>query len=256
MFVRMAGARHDRSVDDKRPTAALEERIGYRFADVTLLERALVHRSWAHDHTPPVPDNERLEFLGDAVLGLIVAEQLFETSGEDEGRLTRARAGIVRKETLAEHARTLGLGTWLRLGRGEEGSGGRTKDSILADAFEALIGALYRDGGVDAARAFITETMQDALHARDQDGGIHSPRDARTMLQESLQREGKGTPRYNIVSSDGPPHAPTWTLEVSIAGETVGRGQGRSKQEAAREAARQALQALDPTLDPSLETVA
>ncbi len=240
---------------NQRPTSALEERIGYRFEDSSLLERALIHRSWAHDHTPPVPDNERLEFLGDAVLGLVVAEHLFATFAEDEGRLTRGRAGLVKKETLAAHAREVGLGSWLKLGRGEEGSGGRTKDSILADAFEALIGAIYRDGGLEPARTFILDTMDAALQARDVDGSIHSPRDARTLLQESLQQQGRGTPRYRIVSSEGPPHAPTWTLEVCIGGEPAGRGQGGSKQEAARAAALVALAGLDQPAEP-VETVA
>ena len=149
------GARHDPGVHELRPIEALEDRIGHRFKDRSLLERALVHRSWAHDQTPPVPDNERLEFLGDAVVGMVVAERLFDEFADDEGRLTRARAGLVRREALAAHAARLELGDWLRLGRGEIRSGGRSKDSILADAFEALIGAIYRDGGLAAARTFI-----------------------------------------------------------------------------------------------------
>lgn len=231
---------------DQRPTSALEERIAYRFEDATLLDRALVHRSWAHDHHPPVPDNERLEFLGDAVLGLVVAELLFAEFKVDEGKLTRARAGIVRRETLADHAREIGLGEHIKLGRGEEGSGGRDKDSILADAFEALLGAIYRDGGLDCARRFIVATLADVLDQRSQDGSIHSPRDARTLLQETLQRQGRGTPKYRIVSSEGPPHDPRWTLEVLVAGAAVSVGTGRTKQEAARQAARAALADLRP----------
>ncbi len=229
---------------DQRPTSALEERIDYRFEDPTLLDRALVHRSWAHDHHPPVPDNERLEFLGDAVLGLVVAELLFDEFAVDEGKLTRARAGIVRRETLAEHARSIDLGAYIKLGRGEEGSGGRDKDSILADAFEALLGAIYIDGGLDSARRFVTDTLADVLDQRGQDGSIHSPRDARTLLQETLQRQGRGTPKYRIVASEGPPHDPRWTLEVMVAGAALSSGTGRSKQEAARQAAQTALATL------------
>jgi ribonuclease-3 len=175
----------------------------------------------------------------------VVAELLFEEFAVDEGRLTRARSGIVRRETLADHARGIGLGDHVKLGRGEEGSGGRGKDSILADVFEALIGAIYRDGGLDEARRFIGETLADVLHQRGQDGDIHSPRDARTLLQELLQRQGRGTPRYRIISSEGPPHDPTWTLEVVVGGDGLSTGTGRSKQEAARQAARSALLLLD-----------
>ncbi len=232
-------------MDASRPNSALEQRIGYRFEDPSLLDRALAHRSWAHDHHPPVPDNERLEFLGDAVLGLVVAERLFEEFAVDEGRLTRARAGIVRRETLAAHARAIRLGEVIKLGRGEETSGGRDKDSILADCFEALLGAIYRDGGFEEAQRFIGRTFADILGQRGQDGSIHSPRDARTTLQELLQRQGQGTPRYRIVSSEGPPHDPTWTLEVLVGGEAMGTGTGRSKQEAAREAANVALDVLN-----------
>jgi len=225
--------------------SALEQRIGYRFKDTTLLDRSLVHRSRAHDHHPPIPDNERLEFLGDAVLGLVVADLLFEQFAVDEGKLTRARAGIVRRETLAAGARTIDLGDHLLLGRGEEGSGGRDKDSILADGFEALLGAIYRDGGLDEARRFVGAALADVLEQRSSDGSIHSPRDARTLLQELLQRQGRGTPRYRIVATDGPPHDPTWTLEVLVGNEALATGTGRSKQGAAREAARVALAGLE-----------
>ena len=231
-------------MDGPRTTAALQDTIGYRFGDLSLLERALVHRSWAHDQTPPIPDNERLEFLGDAVLGLVVAERLFADFGDDEGRLTRARADLVRRETLAEQARSIELGEWLLLGRGEESSGGRNKDSILCDAFEALIGAIYVDGGLEAARDFIERVMASALNRRDGGGEIHSPRDPRTTLQEFMQARGKGMPDYRIVGADGPPHDPVWTVEVLRDTTVLGRGSGRSKQDAARMAATEAMGSL------------
>jgi len=229
-----------------RRIAALEERIGHRFLDSSLLTRALIHRSWAHDQHPAVPDNERLEFLGDAVLGLVVAECLYQEFTDDEGKLTRARSDLVRRETLADQAREIGLGEWLQLGRGEESSGGREKDSILCDAFEALIGALYCDGGLEVARRFITEVMSDELARRAGDGGIHSPRDPRTVLQEQLQAAGSGTPDYRIIGSDGPAHDPVWTVEVVRDSRVLGRGTGRSKQDAARMAAREAISSLSP----------
>lgn len=230
---------------DPDPIAELQSVLGHEFADPAILERALVHRSWAHDQTPPVPDNERLEFLGDAVLGLVVAEHLFDAFAHDEGRLTRARANLVKREHLAECARNLDLARWLHLGRGEAATGGREKDSILCDLYEAVLGAVYRDGGLPAARAFVERTMGAALERRGADGGAHSPRDPRTVLQERLQRAGLGTPRYKITGSEGPPHAPIWTQEVRVGGDLLGCGSGRSKQQAAREAARQALAGLD-----------
>jgi len=228
----------------------LQRRLGHRFVDPTLLERALTHRSWAHDQTPPERDYERLEFLGDAVLGVIVAEKLFSMYPHDEGHLTRARSGLVRKEHLSSVAQKLELGQHLRLGKGEEASGGRDKPSILSDVFEAVLGAVHLDGGLEAARSLVLRTMDQAFH---EGAGLEAPRDARTLLQEHLQQLGRGTPSYRIVRSEGPPHAPTWTQEVVVAGEVLGRGVGPSKQQAARAAARQALAVLTepPAVDVS-----
>ena len=231
-------------MDGPPTTANLEGRIGYKFDDPALLERALVHRSWAHDKTPPLPDNERLEFLGDAVLGLIVAERLFRDFGDNEGRLTRARSDLVRRETLAQQAREIDLGKWLLLSRGEETSGGRDKDSILCDAFEALLGAIYCDGGLVAAQAFVERVMGAVLTRRGVEGAIHSPQDPRTVLQELMQAEGDGMPDYRVLGSDGPPHDPVWTVEVRDRSRTLGTGSGRSKQDAARLAAKEAMNTL------------
>jgi ribonuclease-3 len=235
----------DRAVIDDLSARALMERIAYRFSNPELLDRALTHRSWAHDQTPPGADNERLEFLGDAVLGLVVAEHLVARYPHDEGHLTRARAALVRRDHLAALARRLELGRWLKLGRGEESSGGREKDSILADAFEALLGAIYRDGGLEAAAGFLLHAFGGTFEPEGEDGELLSPRDACTQLQERLQSEGEPSPRYHLLGGDGPPHDPRWNMEVRVGERVLGAGWGRSKQEARREAARLALDALD-----------
>ncbi len=231
-------------MDGPPTTANLEHRIGYRFDDRSLLERALVHRSWAHDQKPAIPDNERLEFLGDAVLGLIVAERLFRDFGDDEGRLTRARSDLVRRETLAQQARGIDLGKWLLLSRGEEISGGRNKDSILCNAFEALLGAIYCDGGLVAAQSFVERVMGVVLARRGDQGAIHSPQDPRTVLQELMQAAGAGTPDYRVLGTDGPGHELVWTVEVRGESTILGTGSGRSKQDAARMAATEAMNTL------------
>jgi len=233
---------------DRPPTAALEERLGHRFSEPNLLEQALAHRSWACDQHPSRPDNERLEFLGDAVLGLVVAEKLYRTFDDAEGRLTQARAAAIRKENLARQARKLELGRWLLLGRGEEITGGRDKDSILADALEAVIGALYLDGGLETVDRFIDTQLGPSLVQRDLDGGVLSPRDPRTTLQELLQGKGASPPTYTLIDSQGPDHQPTWTIEVAHEGQILARGSGSSKQEAARKAASQALNVMEDEL--------
>lgn len=227
------------------PPTELSERLGHAFADPALLELALAHRSWAHDHSPALPDNERLEFLGDAVLGLLIAEFFVQAFPDvDEGRLTRARAMVVRADSLSRYARALELGTWLQLGRGEVETGGRDKDSILADAFEAVIGAIYQDGGLEAARGFVERTMATDLARRDPDGGPWSPRNPRTELQEHLQRERRGTPSYRVVGREGPDHSPAWEAEVTIGDAVLAVGHGGSKKEAYEHAAANALAAL------------
>ncbi|HCP47246.1 MAG TPA: ribonuclease III, partial [Deltaproteobacteria bacterium] len=233
--------------------AALEERLGHRFSEPDLLEQALAHRSWSCDQRPIQPDNERLEFLGDAVLGLVVAEKLYRTFDDPEGRLTQARAAAIRKDALAAQARKLELGRWLLLGKGEEGTGGRDKDSILADALEAVIGALYLDGGLETADRFIGTQLGHDLVQRASDGGVRSPRDPRTTLQELLQGTGAPAPTYTLIDSQGPDHQPTWTIEVAHESRTLARGSGSSKQEAAREAAKKALAVLSAVSEPERE---
>ena len=225
----------------------LEDILGHSFADPELLERALCHRSWAKDHPDGSVghDNERLEFLGDAILDLVISEKLYRSSSSAEGRLTRARATLVRRETLARHARSLGLGSFLRLGKGERRSGGADKDSILADALESVIAALYLEGGLPLAAHFVLTLFADDLARRSNDGDLHAPRDPRTRLQEALQAAGRGTPRYRLTASSGPDHQPTWIMEVLAEGHVLAEGQGSSKQDAASNAAAAALGKLD-----------
>jgi len=229
--------------------SALEDSIGYRFLDRSLLERALCHRSWAKDaggDEQPRPDNERLEFLGDAVLGLVITERLYRSSSSAEGRLTRARALLVRRETLARHSRALGLADFVRLGRGERASGGADKGSILADVLEAVIGATYLDGGLEAAAGFVLRLFEEDLSRRAADGELLAPRDPRTTLQEALQATGRGTPSYRLAASSGPDHMPTWTIDAMLGEELLGTGEGNSKQEASRRAAQDALDRASP----------
>lgn len=230
-------------------TAADQERfaarIGYSFADHDLLIESLTHRSWCAEN-PGAVSNERLEFLGDAVLGLVVTDRLFARYPEHaEGDLSRMRSTLVSAETLADVAEELDLGVALLLGKGEDATGGRAKRSILADALEAIIGAVHLDGGPDASRAFVLDLLADRIR--------HAPievqvSDHKTNLQELAARRFGRLPRYEI-AEDGPDHAKVFTAAVVFEGREFGRGQGRSKkqaEQAAAEAAYAALQA-EPT---------
>lgn len=219
---------------------ACEEQLGLCFTDKSLLLRALTHRSYLNEADLIYADNERLEFLGDAVLALIVAEWLYQRFPEQrEGFLTAVRAYLVRSETLAGYARRLGLGDFLLLSRGEHESGGRERDSILAAAFEALIGALYLDQGMAAVGRFLLPLLEPLL-ADIREGEVH--KDARTRLQEWAQARLGATPVYVTVGTTGPDHARQFTVEVRIRDEVFGVGIGPSKQQAAQQAAEAALQ--------------
>jgi ribonuclease-3 len=219
---------------------ACEEQLGLCFSDKSLLLRALTHRSYLNEADLIYADNERLEFLGDAVLALIVAEWLYQRFPEQrEGFLTAVRASLVRSEALAGYARRLGLGDFLLLGRGEHESGGRERDSILAAAFEALIGALYLDQGMAAVARFLWPLIEPLL-ADLRDGQVY--KDARTRLQEWAQARLGATPVYTTVAASGPDHARQFTVEVRIRDEVFGVGSGPSKQQAAQEAAEAAWQ--------------
>jgi ribonuclease-3 len=218
----------------------LEERLGYRFRDASLLEAALRHSSAMP--AEEVRDSERLEFLGDAVLGLAIADLLLHAfRGADEGRLSKWRAALVRTTTLASKARDLEIGEALLLGRGEERSGGRTKDSILAAAYESVLGAIYRDGGFHSAKAVVARHFALDL-AGEPD---HVGQDWKTLLQERTQARLRMVPEYRLAAERGPAHAREFTSEVWVAGECLASGEGTSKREAEQRAARAALEGME-----------
>jgi ribonuclease-3 len=229
------------------PLAALESRLGYRFEDRSILERALTHSSRAHEAGTAggYADYERMEFLGDAILGFIVSERLMQDDPiADEGTLTLRKQGVVSTPALAAVSRRLGLGDALRLGRGEDATGGRTKPSLLADAFESVLAAVYLDGGVRAARAFVRRHLRDELAATREVPAAGT--DPKTVLQELIQGRTRVTPRYRVVSMSGPAHARTFVAEVLIGGDVAGQGSGASRKDAERDAARVALATIAP----------
>jgi len=221
----------------------LSRRLGLTFSNLSLLTRALTHRSYVNENPNVMEDNERLEFLGDAVLDFIVGAWVYHRFPEmPEGELTKIRSAIVRNDQLAEFARELDLGKALRLGRGEASSGGSDRDGLLGSAFEALIGALYLDSGLGAVEAFVHPMLDQA-----QEYILEEIQDPKSRLQEWAQSEKLGTPQYVTVSSKGPDHAKEFEVEVRIQGVMYGRGHGSSKQVAARIAAQTALEALGIT---------
>jgi ribonuclease-3 len=223
-----------------RPASELQQRISYSFGDAALLERALTHKSFANENRLAL-HNERMEFLGDAVLNLAVSERLMAVRPEaHEGELSRLRAMIVSEPSLAAAARGIGLGAHLRLGRGEEQSGGRDKDSLLADSFEALVAAIYLDGGLPAAAVFINALFDGAVRS----AGAAGTADHKTALQELCQERLKVLPEYRVVSETGPDHQKQFTVELVVRGEVLGRGTGRSKKEAEQRAAKEGLEKL------------
>ena len=221
--------------------AALAERLGHTFGDLSLLQHALAHRSWCGEQEGGAPSNERLEFLGDAVLGLIVAGHTYERFPDfAEGKLAKVRSAVVNARVLAEVARRLGVGDVLLLGRGEQGSGGRTKASILADAFEAILGAVYLDAGWQASRELVLRELGEAIERA---GEEPDDFDHKSRLQEKAVRDGEGTPRYVVVGS-GPDHDRTYVAEVLLGGTVRGTGEGRSKKDAEQAAALAAWEEL------------
>jgi ribonuclease-3 len=222
----------------------LEERIGYHFRDLGLLEHALTHRSRAHeDASGGVLDNESLEFLGDAVLGFVMADMLFRRfPTHSEGYKSKVKAGLVSTVSLARVAEEIDLGRFVLLGRGEEKTGGRQKHAILADSFEALIAAIYLDGGVEAAQGFIVSCFGPMIaSAGDQAAEAAFTEDWKSALQECLQAQGRGLPHYRLAAAVGPDHRKRFDVEVLVNGVVTGRALGRSKKEAEQQAARQAL---------------
>lgn len=220
-----------------------QEQIGVEFGNPGLLEQALTHRSYINEHGEAEGDNERLEFLGDAVLDFLVGEILFQRfPNMPEGQLTRLRAALVRTESLAQLARQIRLGENLRMGKGEEVSGGRERINNLCGAFEAVTGALYLDQGLDAVRAFILPRLESLLDEVLEEA---IDKDARSRLQEWSQAALNRTPAYRTVSATGPDHEKEFVVEVLIGDRVVGRGVGRSKQIAAQAAARDAMRLVE-----------
>ena len=220
----------------------LEEKLGYTFQDPGLLENALTHSSCANESRGKLQSNERLEFLGDSFLGMVVAEHLYRNHPDlPEGELTRTRAALVCEESLVEAARELGLGDYLKLGRGEEAGGGRRRPSIQADAVEAVLAAVYLDGGIGSARKIIRRFVLSREVA-----GLTAGRDYKTALQELVQRESGQVLKYRLTGEAGPDHDKRFFVEVELNGSPVGSGQGRSKKEAEQMAAHAAIRTLEP----------
>ena len=218
----------------------LEERLGYQFQNRTLLENALTHSSYANEHRDAgMPSNERLEFLGDSVLGMVVADHLYREHPQmPEGELTRTRAAMVCEDSLVEVARTLDLGCYLRLGKGEDSGGGRERPSILADATEAVIAAIYLDGGIAQAR----RTIRALILGNEEE--LSASRDYKTALQELIQKESGRKLTYRLVGETGPDHAKRFSMEVDLNGTVIGAGEGRTKKAAEQAAAKAAIAAL------------
>jgi ribonuclease-3 len=244
-----AGAETTDGGGPRDPLAGLDAITGVA-VDRAILERAVTHRSYAYENGG-LPTNERLEFLGDAVLGVIITEALFRSFPDlPEGQLAKLRAAVVNMRALADVSRSLSLGDYLRLGRGEESTGGRDKSSILADALEALIGAVYVDAGLGAATDFVHRLFDPVIAEA---AGMGAGLDWKTSLQELTAGQLLGVPFYEVAES-GPDHEKTFTADVRVAGEIYGSGSGRSKKEAEQQAAEQAWNRIRESVDSATST--
>lgn len=228
------------SQDRERQLKEFESSLGYRFDNIRLLDMALTHSSYANERHGALQHNERLEFLGDSVLGLVISEYLYANFPDlAEGSLAKIKAMVVSEVSLARAARKIGLGQRMLLGKGEEHTGGRDRDSILADAFESVIAAIFLDGGLDEARRFVLKNLLQSIHDALDGKGI---RDYKTDLQEVLQKESNETIEYRIVGDSGPDHQKIFVAQVYHGDKLLGEGVGRSKKEAEQHAARKALE--------------
>ena len=229
--------------DRRKELRQLQRKMNVRFRQLVLLDQALSHSSFVNE----LPDqrflhNEKLEFLGDAVLELVVSHELFDNyPSYFEGELTKLRAAVVRRSTLAKVAKKIGIGPYIRLGKGEELGGGRKRNSLLADAIEAVIGALFLDSGLNTARTFIVEHFSDEIERLDHD---RHKMDYKSILQEITQSRFQNLPKYTVLNESGPPHDRRYKVLLSIGGEPFGTGIGRNKKEAQQNAARIALRKL------------
>lgn len=222
---------------------ALEAKLGYAFHDRRLLENALMHSSYANENrTRGYTSNERLEFLGDSVLGMVTATRLYHLYPDmPEGKMSRLRAELVCEQSLHAVALELNLGDYIRLGHGEARNGGRERPSILADAVEAVIAAMYLDGGLEPAKRFIFDHILTGLA----EGQMHHVTDYKTDLQERVQRKPGQTLEYTLISESGPDHNKTFTMNVLLNGQEIGQGSGRTKKEAEQAAAKCALERIE-----------
>lgn len=233
-----------RDFGGQRAPADLQKEIGYTFRDSGLLERALTHSSFCNENPPPASDgdNERLEFLGDAVLALVVADVLFQRRPRlDEGELSRLRSVLVSASNLARHAADIGLGAYMRLGRGEEKSGGRSKPALLVNAFEALVGAIYLDSDLAGATRVLLQFLDGDIGAHP--GGGPPVSDFKSALQEAAQARGEGV-AYQIVEETGPDHRKRFRVELLVGGDVVSSGTGLTKKGAEQAAAKRALETM------------
>jgi len=219
---------------------------GIPIKDEGLVLQALTHRSWLNEHPKErTQSNERLEFLGDAVLELVVTEELYEKFPEEpEGTLTALRSSLVKTETLARIAQVLELGSHLRLSKGEDATGGRENPQLLANVFEAMVGAIYKDSGKTTVKAFVKKHLFPILEEIITN---HLDRDAKSLLQEKVQAKGLPAPIYRVEKEEGPDHSKIFTVAVLVNGERVAKGVGKSKQQAQQEGARSALEKLNPS---------
>lgn len=233
---------HTQGIPEEESPRSLADRLGFEKIDLRLLSRALTHRSYLNEHVEALEDNERLEFLGDAVLDFLVGAWLYNRFPEmSEGQLTRMRSALVRTEQLADFAKALNLGAAMRLGRGEAESGGRSRPALLCATFEALIGAIYLSDGIETVRTFVDPLLENQAPQIYSSGRLYDPK---SKLQEWTQAHGNGAPSYRTVSAKGPDHAKVFEVEVMINGTIYGRGTGHSKQSAAKAAAQEAMDVL------------
>lgn len=223
----------------------LEEKLGYKFKNINLLKNALTHSSYANEVRGGYSSNERLEFLGDSVLSLVVSDYLYKQfKNLPEGELTKLRASLVCEKSLCSFSRELELGKFLNLGKGEDHNGGRERDSILADAFEAVLAAIYLDGGMESARRYVMNfVLRELKHTDDE-----VFKDYKTALQEIIQRNPEESVSYVLTSESGPDHDKSFTVEVRLNSNVIGCGMGKSKKQAEQRAAKQALQLMGEEL--------
>ncbi len=218
----------------------IENRIEYHFKNAAILQTALTHSSYSNEMKSKYGNNERLEFLGDSILSVIVSDHLYKKFDLPEGELTRIRASLVCEATLAEFAMEIALGEYLLLGKGESQMGGRNRPSVLADAFEALIAAVFLDGGIEAARVFVLSRVQSRLC----DDEVAGFKDYKTILQEIIQHNPEEKVKYYLVGESGPDHDKRFDVEVRLNSNVIGRGSGKSKKTAEQLAAKEALELM------------